>query len=545
MTLPVAYPAASQAIDDFLATVAQLRPHGFIPAQEILAQPRGRATYGLEPATAAVAFELGGARTELRFGAATLGEGGVYVQRVGSDGVHIVRSRILEQLPQTAMEWRTRLLFEPRETNWSRFAVRSGALGYELRRNPTNALWRLAKPSSMRANHPRVENLIQLLQNAEVTGFVSDGTTLGLEAYGLEPPRLEFVLGDATNDWVTVRFGSSPTNQPGLVYAYLGNSKSVVLVPRSLGTVLALTPKDLLDPRLISFAPESVDRIEAIARERFSLARQAGGTWRVVEPREFPADSLLVQEFLGRLNQLEVLEVEKDVVTELDFPRYGFAPTNWQYTARANLTNSAEAVTNALVAQLQFGTNEQDRVYVRRSDESAVYAVRASETDLLPQVALQFRDRRVFDFATNEVTGLTVKAKDQVYKWVRSANHEWIPQAGSAAAPVALGEVLFPEVLFRLGQLQAEFWVAQGEAHLARFGLATNAHQLTVEFVQRGQTHTATLDLAGQSPLLAPFAAVRLPDQPERVGFAFRFWFYEPYRQILQELKVPLPEGGG
>jgi hypothetical protein len=542
MVLPVRYPAAGQRLDRFLEMLAEARERHLIPAAEVLAQPRGRAAFGLEPPEASLTLTVAGVRRELRLGAIAFGGRQLYVQRIGSEGVSVIEGGFWSLLPGSPADWRSRALVEVPPSPWTRIEAKAEGGQYELRRHPVTQLWQLTRPRVMRAHHLRIDNLIQLLQTVEVAGFVSDGVALGLEAYGLEPARQEIALAAGTNELVRIRFGTSPTNQPGVLYAYLAPSRSVVLVPRHVSEVLSLAPRDLMDPHLIAVSPSAVSRIDVVARETFALVRQGTNTWRMASPRDFPVDPLLVDELVGRLNQLEILDVEKDVVTELDFPGYGFAPTNWQYTLLSTITNTLGLVTNDVLAQVQLGTNAQDRILVRRSDESPVYVTRASDAALLPQVALQFRDRRVFRFTTNQVTAITIRSQDRVLKWVRGADGVWMPLAGTAATTVALGEVLFPEMLFRWGQLQAQFWGAQDETQLARLGIPQAAHQLTIEYVQQGQPVAAVLDLGGQSPLLAPWGAVRLPDQPERVGFAFPFYFYEPYRQILRELDLPLPE---
>lgn len=106
---------------------------------------------------------------------------------------------------------------------------------------------------------------------------------------------------------------------------------------------------------------------------------------------------------------------------------------------------------------------------------------------------------------------------------------------------MSMGELLLPEVLARLGQLEAQYWAAQGDAQLARLGFTTNTHRLSLDLLVQGQPRNVLLELAGQSPLLAPWGAIQVPDQPERVGFAFSFWFFEPYRELLRALKLPLP----
>jgi hypothetical protein len=539
LTLPIRYPAQAARIDRLVQDLARLRPQGTLTAREWMSQPRGRASFGLESPARRLVLSQGGRRFELQLGDRVFGSRQCYAQRVGSDSMLILDASLLEQLPSQADDWRSRDLVPEAVGTFTRLSLRSGALGYELERNPTNQQWQLVKPMPMRANHPRVENLVRLLQNAQVTAFVADPPVLDGEAYGLQPARAEVTLLAGTNVAASWRLGATPTNQPGSVYAQLWPFNNVVLIPKPAADILALPYKELLDPRLVTFQAAAVGRIEVQARETFSLTRQADGSWQVA-PQGFAADTNAVADMLERLNRLEILEVEKDVVTELDFPKYGLAPPDRQYLLQSVAAGPAGAASNAPLAQIQFGTNQNGRLFVRRADETPVYVTRAQDALALPQTAFQLRDRHVWSFATNQVVGVTWTVKGQTTRLVRQPQGGWAAVSGPTQdVPLALNEMLF-----RLGQLRAEVWVAQGAEPVARLGFADAAHQLTLDLLVDGRALSLSLELGRQSPLLTPYAAITLGAGGERAAFAFGFWFYEPYREVLRDLNLPAPDRG-
>ena len=70
-----------------------------------------------------------------------------------------------------------------------RLAVTNGTKVFELRRDATNAPWRMAYPLQVRANNAKAEDSLQLLQNIRVSQFVSGDPKADLEAFGLQPPN--------------------------------------------------------------------------------------------------------------------------------------------------------------------------------------------------------------------------------------------------------------------------------------------------------------------------------------------------------------------
>ena len=91
-------------------------------------------------------------------------------------------------------------------------------------------------------------------------------------------------------------------------------------------------------------------------------------TWRVL-PQDFPADAGLVKDLLSALSGLQIVEFTKDVAIAPDLPAYGLAPPARQYILRSAATNSPAGPTNPIIAEVDFGTNQADKVFARRADE--------------------------------------------------------------------------------------------------------------------------------------------------------------------------------
>src|SRR5216117_1002166 len=396
-----AYPAQSTAIDNWLRLFGALDRSHYLSAADLLAQPGGLTAFGLDSPQATVMIQLGTRKIHVLLGAKTPVGEKLYLQEVGADGAFVTDSALLDRLPQSATDWRDPTFVDFSALRFDRLNVRAGQRDFqrdfEVERGPGGPLWRLTKPRPARADNALLQRLFQQLQTARVDQFVSDTPGSDLEPYGLQTPEVTLVFSQGANSVLTIEFGKSPTNFPGQVFARRSNYPTIVTVPKHLLDLLRAPYTDFLDKRLIEFPVAAVERIEARAAEAFALQKQTNGAWRIVEPYDAPADAAWVRGFLDRLNALPIVEVEKEVVTDSDLPNYGLAPAARQYTLKS--AGTAEG-TNQLLAQIEFGTNQTDKVYVRRIDESSVYVTRLYESPSpspLPTAAFELRDRHIWN----------------------------------------------------------------------------------------------------------------------------------------------------
>jgi hypothetical protein len=536
LTAPVVYPVQADAVERFLQAVGRLNRQTYITAAELLAQTNGLAEFGLEKPLASVFLSQGAARTELRLGGPTPFGGRVYLQLVGAEGLYAADAAFVEALPRSANDWRQKAFLNLTGLTFNRLEVRAGARSFELSRNLTNKLWELTSPMRARSDNPRIEALLRTLQDARISQFVTDNPAADLEPLGLRPPEVELVFAQGTNALLTLQFGRSPTNAPNAVHARRADQSSVVLVPKALADQLRAPFTDFRDKRLLSFAPLAAERLDLRGEESFTLQRQTNGLWRITEPRDQPADAGLMKEFLAVLGELEVVEFVKDVVT--DFSSYGLAPPSRQIILSTIVTNTV-GVTHQVLAQLDFGADQADKVFVRRADENSVYAVALGAAQRLPAAAWQLRDRRVWDFAPTNVISLTVHLQGREHKLVRNANQQWTLAAGSQGI---VNSLAVEELLFSLGQLTADAWVGRGPDKLTQGGIPQTAHELVLEVMTNGQAGTLTLAFGALSPTFRPYAAVTLDEQPTIFEFPLRLYsiYREALRGVVPALNAPL-----
>lgn len=529
-TKPFTYPAAAFPVQQFLEALERLVPTTHISARDIQARKQSPADFGFDAPPIVVTLEKGGERRELRFGSRTPTGDQIYVEVVGRPGYYVVGAELLDRVPRTQDDWRDTALFHLGEDRIDRGEITRSGAGFALQLDPTNKLWRLARPGH-RADQLQVRQLLDKLQAVRVVEFVTDDPRADADAFGLVTPEFEMTLASGPTVQ-KVQFGRAATNDPTRVYARLAAHTNVVLVPKAVVDLLATPYSELRERQLVAFTPELIDVIEVRGEESFLVRKGADGQWLAGEA---PADPVLIAQWLGLMSQLQVTEFVKDVVT--DFTRYGLAPPQRQYVLRTAVTN-ASGVTNVLVAQIDLGTNGTgERVFARRWDEDSVYSLRLLDFARLPTAPWQLRDHRVWNFTTNQIARLIVRQDGSTREVLRQPNGEWAAGLGwtGEVNPFAL-----EEIAFRLGELNSVAWVARGETVRAQFGFTTNSPSITVE-VRGEKPQMLTLEFGGLSPLRLPYALTPFGGQPS--VFEFPWTLYMDLQRYFH-LAPPANPGG-
>jgi hypothetical protein len=529
LTEPVVYPAQAVSIERLLAELEQLTPMTYISARELRGRPKADEEFGLAAPQATITFQQPDYHALVQIGARTAPGDQVFVGVAGVEGVYVVDAEFLKQLPRSANDWRDTSLLDLNELAFDRVSVTNGAKVFELRRDGRGNQWRLVYPVPVRANNPKVEESLQRLQNLRVQQFVSDDPKVDLEPLGLQPPQLELALGKGASTLALLQVGKSPTNDNRQVYVRRLGRNTVVTVPADLLAPWREKINDFRDRHLVALN-EPVGIIEVRGEENFSVQQQTNGAWRVM-PLEMPADTDFVKDLLANLSSIPIVEFVNDVVIAADLPTYGLAPPVRQYLLMSAATNSATAATNALVAELDFGTNQAEKIFARRADETFVYAVKAADFQRLPSAAWQLRDRRIWNFTTNDVARVVVQQEGQTRQIIRNGPFSWSFAEGSQGI---INDLAVEQTVAELGQLAAGAWVARGEPGRARYGFTEKGHRITVE-LKNGEKFA--VEFGAEAPSGFRYAAVTLDGA---------LWIFEFPPAIYQHVAgyLSIPAGG-
>jgi hypothetical protein len=250
----------------------------------------------------------------------------------------------------------------------------------------------------------------------------------------------------------------------------------------------------------------------------------------VIEPQATLVDGEMMREFLISLQQVEG-NVEKDLVT--DFASFGLTTPARQFILKNTQTNSAGVTTNRIIGRMELSAPQNGKIFVRRADElMTVYSLSAADADALPSAAWQLRDRRVWTFTTNQVTKISVSQQGVTRSIVRTAAGKW--SLGEDTQGI-INSFNLEELAFRLGELQADNWIARGETNRAQYGFTGDAPRITVELKVNDKAHVLTLEFGGATSPQFPLALTTLDGQPYIFKFPLKI-----YVKLVNDLVTPL-----
>jgi len=546
LTFPVSYPARHHAIQPLLQALAEAIPHGEISAQELKAGKRTIAEFGLDVPQATLTLQHNGQRMEIHFGAKTPVGDGVYVQVLNQPSIYILSADFVNALPRSYNDWRDLgLLFTSTGFQMNRIEIRSPGRGFTVDINPGAQKYMLAKPIAARADPAKLEALLQKLIYAQAVKFITDSPRADLEAYGLQAPQAEILFLVGTNDQYSVQFalqfGHSPANDPANVYCRRLVTTNIVLVPRTVLDALQISHADVRDLHLMSFHPNAVDAIEVAGTNQldgFTVRRQTNGTWMITEPKLEQADTNAVREWLDLLSRIEGA-VEKDVVTDFTTP-YDLNPPFRRYLLKSAVTNATGAASDQLLAELDLGRVQENRVFARRPDEATVYSLSRADVFRLPRAAWQLRSRRVWSFTTNQIHRLTIRHRGQTKTLQRNPNATWSLVEGTGIVPTV--NPMLEETMFRLGELRASAWVDKGDTNRPQFGFTETSDRIAIELRNGEKPQTLVLEFGrpGLSPTQLPYALAEIDGQTWIFEFPPTF-FFEVIRDLFQPLFSAAP----
>lgn len=525
LTRPISYPAQAVSVETLLAALEKLTPISHIGSSELHRRPNADAEFGFDPPRVTLALQTRRELQHLLIGKRTAPGDQVYL-RVGPGvgGIYLVDAELLKLIPRAAEEWRDTGLVDLTSFAFDRIAVSNAAAVIEVEHIATNNTWAMLRPVRARAHGQRMIGLLQQLHALRVSEFVTDKPA-ELESYGLQPPDLELSLSRGTNVAAVLEFGKSPATNAAVVYARRRGFNTIVTVAREPLLPWRAPANDFRDPQLITIA-RPVDQIEFRGGEAFILQREPGKSWQAVG-QNFPVDSALMLGLVRALNQLQIV-LYKDAVTEPDLPAFGLAAPARQIVVRAAATNGL-AATNLVLADLSFGATNEGKVYVRRADENPIYAVLQSEFQKLPAAVWQFRERRLWNFSTNDVARLVIRQDGKVRQLTRTGPQAWALEQGSQGI---INNFAIEEATHRFGELAATWWVDRGETNLPKYGFATNS--LTLQFELKNGDKRA-VQFGGKSSSEAPYAALQLDGQPWILEFPLSLY----YDLVVKHLTIP------
>jgi hypothetical protein len=524
---PVIYPAQVVSVENLLVTLERLRPAAYISAQERKHRLKADEEDGLAPPQATILLDQGDYQPQIWIGAKTAPGDQVFLQVIGGgapdEGVFVVDADLLRALPRNADDWRDTSFVNLKGLPVDHISVTNGAKVLELQQSAGDRQWRITfPPIQARADNVAVTALLDKLQGLRVNQFLPEDSKVDLEALGLQPPDLQIGLGRGSNTLALLQFGKSPTNDTNQVYARRLGQNPLVTVAKDLLAPWRGSVNDFRDRQLLALS-NTVEALEVQAEDKFSVQLQTNDhSWRVL-PQNFSADPGLVKNLISNLNAMRITDYFKDVVTPMDLPTYGLEPPLRRY-----LVKSATTAPASLTNELNFGTNQDNKVFTRRTDENFLYTVQLDDFQRLPARSVQLRAHQIWNYAEDELTGASVRQSGKTRQLIRHGPHEWRLAPG---LPGAINDLAVAETLRMLAKLDTTDWIARGDRERARFGFNDSSLQVTLELKSGDK---ATVALGGPTPSNSVYGAVSIDGDS---------WFFEfprsLYPYVAAYLSIP------
>lgn len=529
LTQPIAYPAQSTNIDGLVEALERLAPATFITPAQLRGHRNPEEEYGFATPQASIVIQQEDYRATILVGAMTTPGDQVFLQVVGREGVYVTDAAWLASVPKSANEWRDTSVLPADLDRFDRLALTNNARIFVLQREPSR-LWRMIWPlSSARADNARIHDALGRLKRLKVQEFVSDDPKGDFESFGLAPPAIELSLGVGTNVVTVLELGKSVPSATNQVYARRLGSPTVFTVDNEpLVAWRNASVNEFRDPHLVTPA-RPVKTVEVRGDEAFSVVRETNHTWHL-EPQQFRVDAGLMQDFVAALTGLKIIQFTKDVVNPPDLPQFGLASPIRRYSIKSALDPSAPSVTNCLLAELNFGivTNQPEKVFVWRPDESSVYAISTNDFARLPSRSWQLRERKLWDFTIDDVAGITIAQQGRTREIIRNAAHSWSLAPGSQGM---IEDLAVEETARGLVQTAAVAWVARGEDARKICDLPETAYQVTLNLKNGSK---AAIQFGSEAPSTNRYAGVLLDGE---------YWVFEfswvLFRQVSSYLAVP------
>lgn len=414
--------------------------------------------YGLEKPRASVIFRTPRAENTLFLGNEARQGDALYVQVKGDKAVHLVDKFLATRLEKKVEDYRERNLFDFSAEKIALLSLRAGDKHIEISR--TNQLWRIVQPLSARADRGKVEDFLRQLAALRAESFLSEDPAASRE-YGLEEPSEEVSVRLEKEEAIhTLVFGSKLKTDDKKVAARVKGQNSIVAVAASFAAETARSLNDFRDRGLASFAAGAAREIEVRHRGATLRLHKEGNDWQILQPEKVAADSELVEKLLTRLSGIQIKEYAADVLTDLD--KFGLKTPFARVTIRAQAadpaattagTNATPAAVAPPILDLEIGKTESAKklTYVKRADESSIYAVDAADIAALPKGALDVRSRVLFEIKKDAIQAVALKKGRSAVEIEKTPEGKW--KLGEGASGV-LNETAWQRLLNRLQRFE-------------------------------------------------------------------------------------------
>jgi hypothetical protein len=258
--------------------------------------------------------------------------------------------------------------------------------------------WQIISPKTLTADQQSVLQATTAVSSIAAERVV-DANVTDLATYGLAPPVLTVKIATANGKTTTLLVGEDTPD--GSVYAKLDGDPRLFSMNKATRDSLDKSSKDLRDKHLLTFDRNTASRVQLNLANQAPIEFDRAGPnmWQIVKPKPLRADSLQVEDFLGRLK-----DVEMDATLSDDAEK--------QYTttfASAPLAATVTVTDPSGEQKLEVHKSKDD-YYAKSSVIEGVHKLTAADlTKFFDKKLDDFRNKKIFDFGFNDPIKIEIK----------------------------------------------------------------------------------------------------------------------------------------
>lgn len=345
-----------------------------------------------------------------------------YVMGRGEGEAVLVSRSDVDDILKTVFDFRDKGIFAFPAGDVTRLAIeREGkTVAVEADAEDEGKDWRLVLPVEADADDAKVESLVSEIAGAKAAGFIDEeGAEPG--KYGLAEPGIKITL-NAGGESETLLVGARTDG--GGYHAALSSSSTVFRIPAGVVESLPGSAAELRDMSLVKAGREKArEIIMERADQRVVLKAAEEGEedpaarWRLVEPTEAKADSSAVDGFISDMERAE----GKRIAAEGDYD-----PSDYGLGSQAMKITIKTDKDHKVIRLGKTGEGREERFYAAQEGAGIVLEIDGETyADLTPGLK-ELRDRRLFSARADDVGGIVVERRGQVFEARREDEDRYV-----------------------------------------------------------------------------------------------------------------------
>jgi len=345
--------------------------------------------------------------------------------------------------------------------------------------------WEMLDPVKARGDRGPIDEVVTSLATIRVDREVASSPAK-LAEFGLDPAAAEVrleVKGRA-DPLVLLVGAKSPTG--AWVYAKEGGKPAVLTLSEITARDVARPVGDFRDKTIVAFDRKNVSAIDLeVEGNRFSVAPDEPGKWRIVKPGVYRADGDMIA---GFLDKLESGKVKEFVAGGPGSPgTYGLdKPSKVTLWLGKDQDRSSKVIL--------FGKTDPAKqgVYLVREGEADVMLVPEEIWTAVPKTALALRDKVVVAYAYDKANRVALESARGAVTLERDGSDWKI----TAPEPLKADGGAVSNVLWKIRDLRATGFLADGAVEIGRY---LSKPDVTVRIWEEGSKEPKTLLLKASS----------------------------------------------